>query len=122
MSLLGEAAEGLNVYFITVDPKRDTPERMGAYLGSFHPRFLGLFGTEDEIRQVADGFGVYFSHVGDGDDYTVDHSARTFIVDQDGEIPLSFPVSVTPEVMARDIQRLLTPDQDASVIREGVDS
>lgn len=107
MTLLGDSNRDLTVLFVTVDPQRDTPERMEAYLGAFHPSYLGLTGTEGEIREVADRFGVFFNRVGDGDDYAVDHSARVFIIDEKGEIPLSFPVSVTADIMARDIKKLL---------------
>jgi protein SCO1/2 len=105
--LLGETSERVQVLFITVDPARDTPGRMGVYLGSFHPSFLGLTGTEEEIRRVSDAFGAFFMKAGEGLDYTVDHTARTFIVDPFGRIPLTFPVTATPEEIARDLTLLL---------------
>ncbi|NNM06938.1 MAG: SCO family protein [Gemmatimonadetes bacterium] len=104
---LGEKAEGIQVLFVTVDPDRDTPERMDVYLDSFHPSFLGLTGTEEEIREVANSFGAFFAKSGEGDAYTVDHTARTFIVSPQGHIPLTFPVTATPEEMARDLTLLL---------------
>ena len=104
---LEEAAERIQVLFVTVDPDRDTPERMGRYLGSFHPSFLGLTGTEEEIRSLADAFGVFFLRNSEGEDYTVDHTARTFVVDANGRIPLTFPITATPEEMTRDLAQLL---------------
>ncbi|MGD2123795.1 MAG: SCO family protein [Gemmatimonadota bacterium] len=104
---LGEDARRVQVLFITVDPARDSPERMATYLGAFHPSFLGLTGSEEEIREVADAFGVFFNRNDEGENYTVDHTARTFILDPSGRIPLSFPVTATPEEMARDLAILL---------------
>jgi len=104
---LGEDAERIRVFFITVDPDRDTPERMDVYLESFHPSFLGLTGTEEEIRDVANSFGAFFARSGEGEEYTVDHTARTYIVNPLGQIPLTFPVTATPEEMARDLKLLL---------------
>lgn len=112
ITLLGDAGDDLQVLFVTVDPERDSPERMKAYLQAFHPDFLGLTGTDDQIKAASDGFGVYAHRVGDGPAYTVDHSARTFIIDGEGRIPLSFPFSASPETMARDIARLLRDEAD----------
>lgn len=105
--LMDENGERIQVLFISVDPERDTPARIGTYLANFHPSFVGLTGTEDEIRSVASAFGVYFSRVGEGEGYTVDHTARSFVIDKSGEIVLTFPVSSTPEEMATDLTRLL---------------
>ena len=104
---MGEEGEAVQVLLITVDPERDTPERLARYLEPFHPSFLGLTGTEEEIREVADAFGAFFVKVGEGDQYTVDHTARTYIIDTQGRIPLTFTVTATPEEMARDLTRLL---------------
>jgi protein SCO1/2 len=107
---MGETGARVQVLLITVDPARDTPERLAAYMRNFHPSFLGLTGSEEEIRGVADGFGVYFSK-SEGTDqegsYTVDHTARTFLIDRYGRIPLTFPVTATPEEMARDMTTLI---------------
>ncbi|MFH1764197.1 MAG: SCO family protein [Gemmatimonadota bacterium] len=104
---LGEEATRIQLLFISVDPGRDTPERLGQYLGAFHPSFLGLTGSEEGIREVANAFGAFFARSGEGDDYTVDHTARTFVIDPSGRIPLTFPVTATPEEMARDFALLL---------------
>lgn len=104
---LGEEATRIQLLFISVDPGRDTPERLGQYLAAFHPSFLGLTGAEEEIREVANAFGVFFARSGEGEDYTVDHTARTFVIDPAGRIPLTFPVTATPEEMARDFALLL---------------
>jgi len=104
---LGPEAQRVQVVLITVDPDRDTPERLEQYLGAFHPSFLGLTGTEIEIRAVADSFGAFFAKSGGGADYTVDHTARTFVLDSTGHIPLTFPVTATAGEVHRDLSFLL---------------
>jgi protein SCO1/2 len=104
---LEERAERIQVVMVSVDPERDTLDRLREYLESFHPSFIALTGSEDEIRAVADEFGVYFSRSDEGVDYTVDHTARSFIMDPGGQIPLTFPVTATVEEMTRDLELLL---------------
>jgi protein SCO1/2 len=105
--LLEEEGNRIQVIFVSVDPARDTPGQIARYLANFHPSFLGLTGTEEEIRAVAEGFGAYFSANGSGEHYTVDHTARTFVVDTEGRIPLTFPVTASPLEMATDLATLL---------------
>jgi protein SCO1/2 len=102
-----EDGERIQLLLITVDPARDTPARLHQYLESFHPSFLGLTGTEEDIREVADAFGAFFARNGGGEAYTVDHTARTFVIDPSGRIPLTFPITATPREMARDLALLL---------------
>jgi len=109
--LMEEDGTRVQVLLVTVDPERDSPQRLGAYLRNFHPSFLGLTGSEGEIRRVADGFGAYFARVGDSPDYTVDHTARSFVVDRAGNIVLTFPITATPPEMARDLEMLLEREE-----------
>jgi protein SCO1/2 len=102
-----EDGSRIQFFLITVDPNRDTPERLQQYLEAFHPSFLGLLGTEEETREVATAFGAFFARTGDGPNYTVDHSARTFVVDRNAQIPLTFPVTATSHEIARDLTTLL---------------
>jgi protein SCO1/2 len=105
---MAENAVRVQIIMVTVDPRRDTPRRLREYLGNFDPSFLGLTGTEAEIREVADGFGASFAPApAEGAEYTVDHSARTFVVDSQGYVPLTFPATASAEEVARDLNRLL---------------
>jgi protein SCO1/2 len=106
---MGGTSESFQVLLITVDPQRDTRRRLEEYLSNFRGPFLGLRGSVEEIRSVAEGFGAFFAKVGEGPDYTVDHTARMFVVSPSGEIPLTFPVTATPSEMARDLTLLLDP-------------
>ncbi len=88
--------------FISVDPKRDTPERMAEYAGFFHPSIIGLTGSEAQINDVARRFGAYYS-IADGasaDSYEVDHSSQTVVVDRDGQVQMAIRHGTpSPEVL-----------------------
>jgi protein SCO1/2 len=81
---LGSDAERLGVYFVTVDPDRDTTDVIKTYLSSFDPRIRGLTGTKEQIATFAKPLGVYFARAGDGDGYTVDHTSSVFLLDKEG--------------------------------------
>jgi protein SCO1/2 len=70
--------------FITIDPERDTVEQVREYLKEYHPRYVGLTGTVEDIRQVAREYRVYYMKTEDeGTDYLVDHSIITYLMDPD---------------------------------------
>ena len=95
--------------FISVDPERDTPPVLKAWLTAFHSRFTGLTGTPAQIDAVKHSFRVFASRSGSGDantkDYLVSHSAVTYLFGPDGK-PISFIESgATPAVIAADLDR-----------------
>lgn len=87
--------------FITVDPTRDTPELLKEYLGHFHPKFIGLTGTEEEIREVADLYKVFYAKAEDGkqnsSEYMIDHSSFVYLMDEDGKYLKHFYMSTPAE-------------------------
>lgn len=84
---LGDAAGGLTVFFITVDPERDTPEVLRDYISSFSGHIIGLTGTLDEIAQVAKEYKVYYEKVPTSDGgYTMNHSAAIYLMGSDGNL------------------------------------
>lgn len=104
--------------FITVDPDRDTPERLGAYVQSFHPSFLGLRGSKDEIDKVTGEFKIYYraqkedknSHSGHGahDSHMVDHSTGIYVLDKSGRARLYFSANDrSVDAMVQDVKLLL---------------
>jgi protein SCO1/2 len=85
LSELGPDADRLGVYFVTVDPGRDTPEELAKYLASFDPRIRGLTGTAADIDGVAKAFGIYYKRVEiEGGAYTMDHTASVLLLDATG--------------------------------------
>ena len=81
---LGYHASRLDVLFISVDPERDTPDVLSAYVSNFHPQITGLTGTPDEIARVAREFRAFYRKVPlDGGDYTIDHSTVVYLFDRD---------------------------------------
>ena len=83
---LGPAAEGLDAYFVTVDPERDTPEVLARYLGSQTDDVVGITGEPDAVWQLAADWKAYWQKVElEGGDYTVDHFASVYMLDDEGE-------------------------------------
>lgn len=86
LGALGADGDKLKVYFITVDPERDTREQMADYLTAFDPRIIGLTGTRPAIDQVLKDYRVYSKKVGDGDNYTMDHTATVYLLDANAQL------------------------------------
>jgi protein SCO1/2 len=86
LSRLGSDADKLGVYFVTVDPDRDTAPEIKTYLSSFDPRIRGLTGSAEQIAAIAKPLGVYYARSGTGDNYTMDHTASMFLLNADGSL------------------------------------
>ena len=102
-------AERVQVVFISVDPDRDTPEGVQAYVERFNPGFIGLSGTLDELEPIWTGYGVYREVVEgtSATNYIINHTARVTLIDQDGNMRLTYGFQTPPEDIAHDIQLLL---------------
>lgn len=108
MKLLGPDAERVQVLLVTVDPERDTPEVLRKYISSFDPRFLGLTGTPEQVRQAASSFKAFYSKVPrPGGDYTMDHSASFYLLDRKGEARVLLSNNAGAAAIAHDIKALL---------------
>ena len=106
---LGERSEQVQVLFVTVDPQRDTPERVQEYVSHFNQNFIGLSGSEPELAKVWHEYGV-FRQVVDGTSaagYLVDHTARVTLIDQQGNLRVSFPFDTPVEDVVHDLNLLL---------------
>ncbi len=85
MRELGKDADRLRVVFVSVDPERDTPEKLDGYLASFDERFLGLSGSREETDRIVKAYRVFARKVeGKGGDYTMDHTASVYLLDPQG--------------------------------------
>jgi protein SCO1/2 len=108
MAALGLDADRTRAVFITVDPERDTQDVLKGYLSSFDPHVSGLTGDLPAITQVAKEYRAYFKKVPlDGGDYTMDHTAITYLMDKEGRFVSPFNLKRTPEAAAADLRRQL---------------
>lgn len=105
---LGDEAKDLKVYFVTVDPERDTPEVLANYLSPFSGKVTGLTGSLEEMDKAAKGFHVYYRKV-DLDDggYTMDHTASIFLMKPDGTFMGTIAFSENPDTALDKLRRLL---------------
>ncbi len=106
MGPLGDRLQGL---FVSVDPDRDTPELMKAYMASFDPSFLALLPSAAELPDLAKSFKVYYKKV-DGStptSYTMDHSAGSYVFDTQGRIRIYHRYGSGAAALASDLQHLL---------------
>ncbi|THF63995.1 SCO family protein [Pseudothauera nasutitermitis] len=109
MRLLGPDADRVQALFVTVDPERDTQALLAEYMPVFDPRFVGLYGSLEQTAEVAKEFRVFYRKSGDtsGMNYTIDHSAGTYVFDTQGRMRLYLKHGETPENIAADIRQLL---------------
>jgi len=110
VAALGEAADDVQVVFVTVDPQRDTFEKLNSYLSLFNPTFLGLSGTEEDLEPAWNGYGVFReidteSETAAG--YLVNHSSRLYLIDPSGDLALTYSFGTPPEDIAKDIKHIL---------------
>jgi protein SCO1/2 len=109
LKLLGDEAGRVQVLFVTVDPKRDTPALLSQYVPAFHPAFLGLYGNAEETERTAKEFKVYY-HANVANErgaYSVDHSGQVLVFDPQGRLRLMVKQDLSPEAMAHDLRLLL---------------
>ena len=119
---IGERASRVVPIFITVDPRRDTPDKLKSYLSGFEPQppssrmgFVGLTGTAEEIEQVADAYEVFYqAHLdgrfgGGGQDYSVDHTGNVYLMSPEGKFVAYYSQGISPDELAADLMMKVTP-------------
>lgn len=106
---LGPDGDRIQGIFVTVDPERDTPEILKAYMAGFDPSFIALRGTPEETAAAAKEFKVFFAKVPGKTEtsYTIDHTAGSYIFDASGRIRLFERYGSSAEDLAHDLKRLL---------------
>lgn len=105
----GSAGEQFQVIFISVDPRRDTPERLGEYSRYFNPSFIGATGSLDDIIRITDEYGIHF-HYNDAESqeyYTVDHTSVVLLIDRAGNEQMLWPHEATAKDIASDMKNLV---------------
>ena len=108
-AMLGKDGDRLQGIFVTVDPERDTPEVLKAYMANFDPTFLALRGTPEELAAVAKDFKIYYKKV-DGKtptSYTMDHSAGSYVYDTAGRLRIYTRYGGGAQALAADVKALL---------------
>jgi protein SCO1/2 len=106
---LGADGERIQGVFVTVDPERDTPELLKAYMGSFDPSFVALRGTAEQTAAVAKEFKVFYAKVPGKTEgsYTMDHTAGSYVYDTQGRLRLFVRYGSGAEALAADLKTLL---------------
>lgn len=101
--------EKVQMLFVTVDPARDSLERLKDYTAFFHPSIIGLTGTPEEIAQAAKRYGASYAkqQVESAAGYVVDHSADTYLVAPDGSLYATLPHATPPGIVAAKIRAAL---------------
>jgi cytochrome oxidase Cu insertion factor (SCO1/SenC/PrrC family) len=108
---LGTKAQLITPIFISVDPQRDTPEKLAAYVKNFDPRLVGLTGTPEEIAAVAKAYKVYYAKVPSKerpDNYTMDHTSIIYVMDPKGEFVTHFTPSTSVDDMAAKLDKIVS--------------
>jgi protein SCO1/2 len=105
---LGEDARSFRVFFITVDPERDTAEMLKDYMASFDPRIEGLVPDPEQLPKLASSFRVHYAKVPTSDGgYTMDHTASVFLMDGEGRFAGTLAFGEAAEVREAKVRKLL---------------
>lgn len=109
LNQIGTKAEDVQLIMVSLDPERDTPEKLAEFVGHFHPSFIGITGTKEEIDTVASLYGIFYQ-VNQGSDatkYLIDHTATLLVIDREGYLKLVFPFGVTAQEIADDLKYMI---------------
>ena len=107
---LGTKADHVQMIFITVDPKRDTPAVMKQYAAAFSPRLIGLTGSQEQMDKVANAYRVYHveHRIGPGpDDYSIDHSSVLYLMGPDGKFMVGLRGDLTSAEIVDELSELM---------------
>lgn len=104
---MGPEGENIRAYFVTVDPERDTPEVMNAYVGNVSDRITGITGEPARVEAMAKSFGIYMNRVElEGGDYTMDHTASIILLNSSGDFLGTIAYGENPDMARAKLQRL----------------
>jgi len=104
LTRLGPKAKRIVPIFVTIDPARDTPKALGAYLRAFGPQFVGLSGTPAQTARIAKEYRVYYAKRPlEGGTYAMDHSGEVYLLGPDGQLVTFYDPPLDPAAWARDL-------------------
>lgn len=105
---LGPDGDRVQGIFVSIDPARDTPQVLKAYLGAMDPSFVGLTGTPEQIESAAREFKVFFQKVPTSEgNYTMDHTAGAYVFDPEGQVRLFVRYGMGVDKVTADLKQLL---------------
>ena len=106
---MGTKAEDVQLIMISLDPERDTPEKLVEYMGHFYPSFIGITGTKEQLDEVASLYGIFYQKAqgSDATGYLIDHTATLMVLDREGYLKLVFPFGVTSQEIADDLKYMI---------------
>lgn len=107
---LGEDANAVTFLFISVDGPRDTPELLENYVTRFDPDFIGMSGSDEVLALIGPDYGLYYElHTEDGtdDNYLVDHTGRSYLIDPQGMLRISYAYGTESDIIAETIRELM---------------
>lgn len=106
---LGDLADQTRFVFITVDPERDTQERVRLYLDNFDPSFVGLSGDRSDLEAIWQNYFVYQAKqdTGSAAGYVVDHTSRIYAIDKEGNLRMTYPFEMEQEAILDDVRHLI---------------
>ena len=104
--VLGASAKNLQIVFVSVDPGRDSPKALKAYLASpgFPKGVMGLTGTPQQIADTAKAYRVYFAKEGEGETYLVNHTSLIYLMNPEGKFAKVLAYGLTPDETANQIR------------------
>jgi cytochrome oxidase Cu insertion factor (SCO1/SenC/PrrC family) len=110
LDMLGPEAESIQPVFVSIDPARDTPEVVKAYVENFGPRLVGLTGSPEEIAKAAKAYRVFYARSGNtgGDDYLMDHSSIIYLMGPKGEFVKHFTYTTDAKKLATELNEVIT--------------
>jgi protein SCO1/2 len=107
---LQDAEANIRFVFISVDPERDTPEKLARYVSYFNKNFIGVTGTEQQIEQFTRELGIMHMRVAADENatgYLVDHTASVLLIDPDGRYHAVFSPPLSAEKISGDFRKIL---------------
>lgn len=107
---LGPKGEKIQPIFITIDPARDTPETLKTYVANFHPRMVGLTGSDADIAAVAKAYRVYYAKAKEAEnkqDYLMDHSTILYLMGPDGKFVKHFTYNTDVKALAEGLRNVI---------------
>lgn len=109
MQQLGDASQQIQVLFVTLDPERDSPSLLAQYVRAFNPHFMGLVPSDAQLKQVTQDFRIYYAKAKGATpaDYTVDHTAASYVFDQQGSLRLYVKDAQGAQPWVHDLKLLL---------------